>query len=112
MRSHLSSLLPRMIRAGMRHTFSRYRIVAVGLDSRFRPIAIRTNLPRLPLRGLHAEERVLASCPRYLLSRIFIARVNARGDLLPIDACSHCAKLARRRGVEIVDVRKELGFRT
>lgn len=92
----------------MRHIHIRYKIVAVGLDSRSRPIAIRTNLPRLPLRGLHAEERVIYSCPRYLLSRILIVRVNARGDLLPIDACSHCAKLARRRGVEIVDVRSQL----
>ncbi len=107
MRSHSSILLPRMIRAGLTVHQCRYRVVAAGLDHRLRIISIRTNTPRLPLRGLHAEERILHTSPRSL-SLILLARVGADGSLLPITPCPVCARLAAKRGVRILDACEEL----
>lgn len=102
MRSHLSTLVPRMIRAALRVSpHQRYMICAVGIDHRSRIISIATNLPYLPLQGRHAEERVLHSTPKHILSRILLLRVNKRGESLPIDPCARCERLARKRGVKI-----------
>lgn len=104
MRAHISNLLPRMIRAALKVSSCSYRVVAVGFDRRLRIINIATNLPRLATRGWHAEERIIFSSPRSL-SLIQIARVGSYGQLLPIDPCPHCAKLASRRGVRIESVK-------
>ncbi len=89
-----------MIRAGLRVHSCKYRVCAVGIDNRDRIISIMTNTPRLPYRGMHAEERVIHASPRSL-RRIMILRVGATGNVLPIDPCAHCQKLARKRGVKI-----------
>lgn len=101
MKSHSSHLTPRLIRAALRVTLCRYRVAAVGFDNRNRIIGIRTNSPRLSTRGWHAEEALIFTSPRSL-RRIEIIRVGARGELLPIDPCPHCLKIAQERGVQIV----------
>lgn len=78
----------------------RYHIVAVGIDHKDRIISPATNTPRLPNRGMHAEERVIFSSPRSL-DRIIIARIGARRNILPIDPCKQCEKLALKRGIKI-----------
>lgn len=100
MRSHLSTIIPRMIRAGLRVSQCRVRVVAAGVDSRGRIISISTNSPRLPKRGMHAEEKIIHTSPRSL-RKILLLRVGARGALLPIHACSHCQKLADKHNVKI-----------
>lgn len=100
MRSHISTLLPRMIRAGLRNNYCRYKVIACGIDHRDRIISIATNGPRLPLRGIHAEEKILHFSPRSLV-KILLLRINSRGEQLPISACKHCSKLASKRGVKI-----------
>lgn len=84
MKAHISTLLPRVIRAGMRVHACRYRVVAVGIDYKDRIISLATNTPRLQNRGSHAEERVIFSSPKSL-DRIIIVRIGARGNILPID---------------------------
>ena len=103
MRSHITSLVPRMIRAGLRVHFCRYRVIAAGIDNRNRIISIATNSPRLPNRGYHAEERIIFSSPKSL-RKILILRVNNRGQMLPIDACAKCQNLADKRGVSIESI--------
>lgn len=100
MRSHLSTIVPRMIKAGLRVRECRYRVIAAGLDSRGRVISIATNTPRLPNRGMHAEERIMHSTPK-LLNRILLLRVGAKGQILPTDPYLHCQKLSDKRGVSI-----------
>lgn len=78
----------------------RYRIIAAGIDHRGRIISLATNSPRLETRGFHAEERVIHTSPR-TLRRIVLLRIGACGNQLPIDPCSHCQKLADRRGIVI-----------
>lgn len=103
MRSHLSTLIPRMIRAAMKNTSCRFRVVAAGIDNQNRIISIASNRPRLRTRGHHAEERVIFSSPASL-RKIIILRVGARGDLLPIHPCRMCQKLASRRGIVVESV--------
>lgn len=105
MKSHSSSLASRILRAALRVSHCRYRVVAVGIDHRHRIIGLTTNTPRLSTRGWHAEERLLHRAPRSL-RRITIARVGADGTFLPIDPCAHCRKLAKQKGVEIVRYHK------
>lgn len=100
MKSHLSTIVPRLIRTALKVHLCRYRIAAAGIDYRGRLISISTNAPRLTSRGWHAEERLIHTSPKSL-ARIILVRVNRLGELLPIDPCAHCAKLARRRGITI-----------
>lgn len=103
-RSHWTTLIPRMVRAGLKADSSmRYRVVAAGIDHRNRIISIATNRPRFQTRGQHAEERIIFSSP-LSLSRIIICRVGAKGALLPIEPCRLCSKLAARRGIKIESV--------
>lgn len=103
MRSHISTLIPRMIRAAMRNDSCVYRVCAAGIDHRNRIISIAVNRPKYANRGLHAEERIMYSAPRSL-HRILILRVGARGDLLPISACRLCARQAAKRGIVIESI--------
>lgn len=100
MRAHKRHILPRLIKAALRST-CRYRVAAVAFDHKDRIIGITVNTPRLSSRGWHAEELTIFSMPRSL-RRIEIVRVGVRGDLLAIDPCAHCQKIASRRGIEIV----------
>jgi hypothetical protein len=102
-RAHITTLIPRMIQAGLRVTECRFRVVAAGIDDRNRIIAIATNRPRLKNSGMHAEERLIFCSPKSL-SKILILRVGARGDLLPIQPCRWCSKLAAQRGIKIESV--------
>lgn len=104
MRVHLSALIPRMIRAGLHFHNTRHRVIAAGLDHLGTVISIATNLPRLPSRSWHAEERVIMSTPKYVLARILLLRINKRGESLPIDPCKGCERLARKRGIKIEPV--------
>ena len=93
-----------MIRAGLRvHRFCSQCVVAAGLDSRGTIISIATNGPAnisRGKRGSHAEEKVIFKSPKSL-SRIVIIRVNKRGNLMPIDPCETCEKLAKKRNIKI-----------
>jgi hypothetical protein len=100
MKAHTSTLVSRMIRAGLRVHACRHRVIVAGTDYRGRIITLATNSPRLVTRGFHAEERVIHTSPR-TLRRIMLLRIGARGNQLPIDPCSHCQKLANRRGITI-----------
>lgn len=101
MKVHISDLVPRMIRAGMKVSQCRYRVIAAGIDHKNRVISIATNRPYLRNRGHHAEERIMFSSPRSL-RKIMIIRVSARGEMLKIDPCELCQELARRKGIKIV----------
>lgn len=107
MRSHITSLIPRMIRAGLKVHSCRYRVIAAGIDNRNRIISLATNCPRLPNRGFHAEERVIFSSPKSL-RKILILRVNNRGQMLPIDPCCKCQSLADKRGISIEKAQNSL----
>jgi hypothetical protein len=102
MKANYETLVCRMVRAGLRVNL-RYRVVAVGFDYRGNIINLKTNTPRLQSQGFHAEERLMFSSPRSL-ARIMILRIGPRGNLLPIDPCTRCMRLALKRGVTIEQI--------
>lgn len=104
MNAHSSTLISRMIRAGLWLHGVRYRVIAAGIDNRDRIISLHTNQPYLPSQGRHAEERVIFSSPRSL-ARIILLRVAKNGELLPIDPCERCKRLADKRKVVIESIR-------
>lgn len=83
-----------------------YRVVAVGIDKKGRFIGIKTNTPRRNLTNIfgktyHAEENLIHSVPHKILDKIIIGRVGRSGNLLPIDPCRRCKKLARKYNIKI-----------
>lgn len=107
MKSHISTLHTRMIRAALKVTECRYRVAAAGIDHRNRIIGIKVNSPKHVMRGDHAEERLMREMPRSL-KRIVIIRVNSKGEMLPIDPCVTCARIADKLGVTIEKVEAPL----
>lgn len=107
MKCHSTTLISRMIRAGLKVSpYCTYRVIAAGIDYRGRIIDIATNSPgtvNRGIRGLHAEEKLMRRAPKSL-RRVIIIRVNSLGDLLPIDPCKVCDSIARGRGVSIITV--------
>ena len=106
MRCHSSTLISRMIRAGLRvNPHCTYRVIAAGIDHRNRIIDIATNTPskfnHRTCRSSHAEERLIRRNPQSL-SRVVVIRINRQGELLPIDPCNICSKLAEKRKIKII----------
>lgn len=100
MRCHSTQLVSRLIRAALRVHHCRYRVACAGIDHRGRIISITTNTPKLVNRGDHAEERLMRRSPRSL-TKIVLLRVNARGQILPIDPCRVCSSIANKLGIKI-----------
>lgn len=82
-----------------------YKISAIGLDKRGKVIGSSNNSPLQNgrHRPIHAEMALMA---RYKssLRTIIICRVGASGNILPIDPCSACAKVADKLGIKVVSV--------
>lgn len=99
MKCHHSTLIDRMVKAGMKVNL-RYKVIAAGISKDGTIISIKTNQPRLKSQGFHAEERLMFSSPKSLV-KIMILRIGAKGELRPIHACDRCTRLANKRGVII-----------
>ena len=56
-----------------------------------------------PGTGLHAERRLMSRYGR-TISTIAICRIGRGGDLLPIEPCAICEKVARKLGIKIVPI--------
>lgn len=89
-----------MIKAGIKLSHTRYRVIAAGLDNNGNIISIATNKPRLQSRSYHAEERIIFNSPKSL-RKILIIRVNRKGELLPIDPCHKCSRLSEKYNIKI-----------
>lgn len=53
--------------------------------------------------GLHAEARLIRRYGRNIKT-ILIMRIGRSGDILPIDPCPSCAKIAANLGIDIITV--------
>jgi tRNA(Arg) A34 adenosine deaminase TadA len=86
----------------------RYKISAIGLNYKGEVVGSAVNKPRFDRQhgGLHAETNLIR---RYgsRLKTIIICRVGDAGDLLAIDPCKNCQKVADKMGIKIVSIQKE-----
>jgi cytidine deaminase len=85
----------------------RYKVSAIALDKRGNVLATASNSPRFAklCGGVHAELAVLRKAKVEAVRTVLIARVNKRGDLLPIDPCPTCSRVMGRLGIKIRTIR-------
>lgn len=89
---------------------SQYRISCVALDKKGQVLGYTTNKFRKdrirPLigSGLHAEAFAMARYYPFGIKTLMIMRVGNGGDVLPIDPCEDCQKMANKLGIKIVSV--------
>jgi deoxycytidylate deaminase len=85
-----------------------YRVSAIGLDKKGNILGVTRNGFRISRKGggIHAEMALIA---RYgeNIETILICRTNDRGDMLPIDPCVNCQKVAEKHGIKIVSLFNE-----
>lgn len=83
----------------------RYKIAAVGLNKKGEPFCWATNKQFINNKGggLHAET-ILMRRHKRKIKTIIICRTNNSGDILPIDPCEKCQKLAQKLGIKIKSI--------
>lgn len=76
---------------------------AVNRHSRW-DVLQSTNQIGRPGTAMHAEHRLMARYQGHVAT-ILLCRVGHSGDLLPIDPCPKCKKVAEKLGVKIVSIK-------
>lgn len=90
-------------------SISKYKISAIAFDNKGDILGTVTNTYncswKAPRKGTgrHAERRLISRYGK-LIKTILICRVGLAGDILPIDACPTCQKVADKLGIKIVSV--------
>ena len=87
----------------------RFKISAIGLNRKGDIIDYSCNHVRYQKDkgGLHAEQLLIRRNGRKLKT-IIICRVNNSGDILPIEPCEKCKKIAKRYDIKIVSINPEM----
>ena len=89
-----------------------YRISAIAFNKKGEFLGSATNGFQMDGRtpnkgcGIHAE-RKLISRYKYNIKTIIICRIGGGGNILPIEACSVCQKIADKMGIKIISVDSE-----
>ena len=88
-----------------RYSKCRFKVSAVGFDRFGKYLGVAYNRQFLEGKGrsYHAEVMLIKRYGKRL-SKIFIMRVGRKGDLLPIDPCVNCKRLADKLGIKIFSV--------
>lgn len=89
-----------------------YRISAIAFNKKGEILGSATNSFKMDGRiagkgsGIHAERRLIS---RYKnnIHTIIICRIGLGGDILPIDPCEVCKKVASKMGIKIISVKDE-----
>lgn len=104
--NHLKAVTNRL-RAKASKASTTYRVTAVAYSSKGDVLGYASNNVRKNLKpvrrgaGVHAERELIS---RYgnKIKYIVIARFGGGGDLLPIDPCETCQKVADKLGIKII----------
>jgi cytidine deaminase len=73
----------------------------------------RTNRPRFNQfgGGWHAERLVMEQAKARGIVRIIVCRVGKQGNLLPIEPCAVCQKIADKLGIKLVTLPREVAVK-
>jgi hypothetical protein len=88
-----------------------YRISAIAFNKKGEILGSATNGFKMDGRpagrgsGIHAE-RKLMSRYRSNIKTIVICRIGLGGDILPIDPCITCKKVADKMGIKIISIKE------
>jgi hypothetical protein len=86
-----------------------YRISAMAFNKKGEFLGAATNSFQTDGRrpgkgcGIHAERRLISRY-KYNIRTIIICRIGWSGDILAIDACKTCQKIADKMGIKIISV--------
>jgi hypothetical protein len=85
----------------------RYKISALGFNAKGELVHIAMNGFHQSKYGggLHAEEKVFRVAAKKNIVKIIIARVGNNGDVLPIEPCPKCKKIADKLNIQIESVK-------
>jgi len=111
-RNHLNSIYER-IQSKSLDSRAHYKITAVAFSRKgdvigFASNNIRSDFP--PKRrgaGRHAEMQLIRKYGRRV-AYIVIARFGQSGEMLPIDPCPNCSKVAEQLGIRILKLKEFL----
>ena len=98
----------RLLKKGLRRKSQRYSmqvVTAIAISKKGNVLGTTCNNPsNVPgMRHKHAEGILMARFGKSIY-KIFILRVGRGGNLLPIEPCEQCLKLALRLGVTIESI--------
>lgn len=81
----------------------KFRVSALGFNRNGDCVASATNRPRFSCKGggIHAEECLFFVARRKGIVKILICRIGCGRNLLPIDPCNRCSKIANKLGIKI-----------
>ena len=100
-----------------KQSISHYKISCVALNKKGEVIGYTTNKFRkdniTPLigSGLHAESYCMARYYPLGIKTLIIMRIGLSGNILPIDPCEDCKKMAQKLGITIQSVMLGCGGR-
>jgi len=101
----MNQLIQKAVKKAQSNYSNRYKISALGLNSKGELLGSATNSPRFSRYGggVHAE---MALLKRYgsNVKTIIICRVGASGDVLPIQACDKCQKVLDKLKIKVISV--------
>ena len=85
----------------------KFRVAALGFNSEGVCVASASNRPRFSHKGggIHAERKLMELKSKGIV-KILICRIGNGGDLLPIDPCETCQKIADKLGIRIVSIKE------
>ncbi|MFW6272679.1 MAG: hypothetical protein ACOC2U_02730 [bacterium] len=83
----------------------RFKVSALGFNAKGDFIGSKTNIRRFECKGggLHAEINLIHEYGAKVRT-IVICRVSKSGNLLPIDPCPNCQKVADKLGIKILSI--------
>lgn len=101
-------MAPEIIRRAIKkasQSICKHSVSAMGFDKKGRFLGSDFNRPRFSRLhgGLHAERNLMSQYGSNLKT-IIICRVNNTGEILPIDPCANCLKIAKKLGIKITSV--------
>ncbi len=87
----------------------KFSVAAIGLNRSGIPVMSRTNRPRFNRfgGGWHAERLVMEQAKARGIVKIIVCRIGKKGNLLPIEPCAACQKIADKLGVKLVTLPRE-----
>ncbi|MFW5804284.1 MAG: hypothetical protein ACOCWG_03525 [bacterium] len=88
-----------------KQSFCRYKISAIGFNAKGEILGRATNIVRFVKKGggIHAEIKLIRQYKNNLKT-ILICRVNNTGELLPIEPCENCLKVANKYNIKIISI--------
>lgn len=92
-----------------KQSICKFKIAALGFNQNGDCVITRTNAPGFNRKGggKHAEARIMMYAKRRGITKILICRIGNSGNLLPINPCESCQKIADKLNIKIETIKDQ-----